>query len=103
MYGANLPFSIKPNMRSPCWWRMVNAYDGRKRVHVVDGMVCFAKWVSHRSEETERTMNAALRDLLALLAEIVIDELVAEQAQAFSQIDSLDAPQLAPSDSSSEN
>ena len=48
-------------------------------------------------------MNAALRDLLALLAEIVIDELVAEQAQAFSQIDSLDAPQLAPSDSSSEN
>ena len=49
-------------------------------------------------------MNAALRDLLALLAEFVIDELVAEQAtSALSQIDSLDAPQLAPSDSSSEN
>lgn len=48
-------------------------------------------------------MNAALLDLLALLAEIVIDELVAEQTTAFSQIDSLDAPQLAPSDSSSEN
>ena len=48
-------------------------------------------------------MNAALHDLLALLAEIVIDELVAEQATAFSPIDSFDAPQLAPSDSPSEN
>jgi len=48
-------------------------------------------------------MSAALRDLLALLAEIVIDELIAEQAEALSQIDSLDTLQFVPSDSSTEN